>query len=929
MSEGSIHLTRRRLFSSMVFSVALVAAVGAEPVYYGLDTLLHWDQLPRVKPDILTDQASSYDRSGGNADYNHYDQPPGIQWPDVDPVVIRDMSGPGVITRMWMPRATALAAFKLRVFFDNEPAPRIDTFTHNFYWGNVAGHPAISAPFTAEGCGGVSNYYPLAFQQRLRIESQNKSGISHYYQMTYHLLPPNTPVQTYTGTLTPEQQAERDQAAAIIQNVGDNPGPAGSQVIHQSQASIPNDQSFTLADVSGSGVVRRLQIKLDSPDDVQLTQTRLRVYYDGEADPSIDVPLGEFFGAGQGRMPYRALPLGTEHADGYYCYWPMPFWEGIKVQISNQSGQTVVLVESAVEYEPGPLSYDSAYLRAAYTTQHYDAGESGRFRVLDVAGMGHYLGCFLTIDSEASGFTFLEGDDILTVDGQARPTLYGTGTEDAFNGGYYYDTGLYDGPFSGAVRRDHDNGIASQYRLRIPDYVVFNESILVEYEAGYGNWAARDYAAVAYWYQYVPPPLPVRPEPGTLIFQDGRKYPNETAYAGTRDAHILQERSLYNTGGNSVLEATRYDGSDVTHDRSIVVKFADLDTSSEAGKMLQQAILALDYFNSRNDSGSAAKTLHVHKLLHDWGEGAKTGIDGEWAGPNEVCWTKPFGATGGDNPNWNGTLDAQYADPIALDSVTLSSGEYGPVSFDVTQAAREHLADPTQNFGFVIREAEGGESTQDGTRQFHSHEATNLLSRPSLTLTFVDQPSPVNIDAVASMADHGVAGEIALHVNLAAETLPADSALVTTESREAGITKLVIDCDAGVVLPDPPEGLVESIVGLSHGDVTANVVSVTAMADVITVSLNPLADQDTYAVTLASAVIAGDNDFLIRALEGEVDNGGASWQVVNAIDLSDVRMHFGADVTVGDNAKCDIVSDGTIDALDLSTCRLRFTNTAP
>ncbi|NIM49964.1 MAG: hypothetical protein GTO22_12080, partial [Gemmatimonadales bacterium] len=90
-----------------------------------------------------------------------------------------------------------------------------------------------------------------------------------------------------------------------------------------------------------------------------------------------------------------------------------------------------------------------------------------------------------------------------------------------------------------------------------------------------------------------------------------------------------------------------------------------------------------------------------------------------------------------------------------------------------------------------------------------------------------------------------------LNVNLAASTLPADSALATTESREAGITKLVIDCDGDVTLPSPPEDLVESIVGVNNGDVTANVLSVTAVADVITISLNPLPDQDTYSVALS------------------------------------------------------------------------------
>ncbi|NIM52166.1 MAG: DNRLRE domain-containing protein, partial [Gemmatimonadales bacterium] len=271
-----------------------------------------------------------------------------------------------------------------------------------------------------------------------------------------------------------------------------------------------------------------------------------------------------------------------------------------------------------------------------------------------------------------------------------------------------------------------------------------------------------------------------------------------------------------------------------------------------------------------------------------------------------------------------------YADPNALDSVTLAGSEdYGPVSFDVTEAVQAHLASPSENFGFVIREEEGSESAEDGTRQFHSREAATVLKRPSLTLTFADQPPLVSIESVASVVNHGAAGELGLNVNLAAQTLPADSSIVTTESREEGITKLVIDCDANVTLPDPVESLVESIIGASSGDVTASVVSVTAAADEITINLNPLPDEDIYTVTLAGSAIAGDNDFMIRALKGEVDNSGASSQIVNALDLSGVRLSFAADVTVGDNAKYDIVSDGAINALDLSECRVCFAHAAP
>jgi len=233
----------------------------------------------------------------------------------------------------------------------------------------------------------------------------------------------------------------------------------------------------------------------------------------------------------------------------------------------------------------------------------------------------------------------------------------------------------------------------------------------------------------------------VRPSAGTLVFQDGREYPDGALYAGTRDAHIIESHPLSNTGTHDILEACRVQGTDAADDRSVVIRFGDLDTSWEADKYLREATLTLDYCGSRGDPTGVSKTLHCHKLLIDWGEGAQTGIDGALAAAGECSWARPWGAQGEPppNPSWDGTLDPQFADPVALDSVTLGGPEdYGPVTFDVTAAVWEHLRDPAQDFGFVIREEQGSEDIADGTRQFHSREYTERTLRPSLTLRLVE-----------------------------------------------------------------------------------------------------------------------------------------------------------------------------------------------
>jgi hypothetical protein len=128
------------------------------------------------------------------------------------------------------------------------------------------------------------------------------------------------------------------------------------------------------------------------------------------------------------------------------------------------------------------------------------------YQVLSVpSGAGHYLGCMFTITPAQNQLGYLEGNDKITVDGGLKQTLYGTGLEDAFNGGYYYGN-PYGGPFSGLLKKT--NGVTSQYRHMVMDYVPFEQSILVEFQ-GVDYWGAeyaRVYESTAYWYQKAPGP---------------------------------------------------------------------------------------------------------------------------------------------------------------------------------------------------------------------------------------------------------------------------------------------------------------------------------------------------------------------------------------------------------------------------------------
>lgn len=518
------------LIGGLLLSVAAGSALGQ---VHGYELLSDWDALPLAK-DFRAGMASSYDRSGGNNDWNHYEHPTGwltdtdpndgIQEHHDIPVTVTELTGPGVLTRFWMPHADANVPFPLKVYVDGQL--RIDTDSDTYLAG---AYGYASAPLTDTLVGGQYSYEPIVFQDSLRIESRNYTTggwakTHHYYQWGYQSLPSGTQVQAYTGTLSSEQQSARQAAVDMINNAGSNPAGAGatSSVRPTGASTIAAGSSLTLCDQSGSGTIRRLNLKMASgATDADLDALKLRVRYGDRNDYAIDVPVSHFFGAGHGRADYQSLPLGASEQDGFYSYWPMPFRQGVTVELVNEGGQAVAIDSAAVEYEGGVVAADAGYLHAAYNEQQLAAGEDS-YRILEVdAAEGHYVGNMLYLQQDDLYRAILEGDETITVDGEV--VIRGTGLEDAYNGGYYYNHVLEQageeadptsgtGPFSGLLRMNFDDlgdefVRTDQYRWYIGDPVPFEDGIIVDME-NHGNRAAL-YGSTAFYY--------VVPEPASLM----------------------------------------------------------------------------------------------------------------------------------------------------------------------------------------------------------------------------------------------------------------------------------------------------------------------------------------------------------------------------------------------------------------------------
>jgi len=502
----------------------LLLAGHAPAQFTGYEFLSDWGALPNAKTGMTPGLASSYDREGWNRDWNNYENPSGFLYSYDDPhlyddidVVIAELTGPGVITRFWMPHAAANfgagGVFPVTITVDGTVV--IDTDTDILLGGNYAAtDPALfKGPLVSTQVGGQVCYEPIVFQNSLTIESKNWNGPLHFYQYNTIQLPAGTSVTPYTGALTPEQQTARSAVETMIANVGANPagGSPSAVVLTQGAASIPAGSTLPLATLSGSGRVRCLNVRMAGASDEALDSLRVRVRYDGAPQNAIDVPVSHFFGAGHERVAYQSLPVGTDGPDGFYCYWPMPYRRGAVVELYNAGASAVAVDAAAIEYESTAVPDTAGALHAVYNET-----TAADHEMLSVTGQGHYVGNFLWEQVDYVHRWVLEGDETITVDGVT--VLQGTGLEDAYNGGYYYnhvavrtDDGdeplPYSGagPYSGLLRMnfdDPDEGDdyirTDQYRWLIGDPVPFDDSLQVTIQ----NYAPGNavFGSAAYYY---------------------------------------------------------------------------------------------------------------------------------------------------------------------------------------------------------------------------------------------------------------------------------------------------------------------------------------------------------------------------------------------------------------------------------------------
>ncbi|HMK39916.1 MAG TPA: glycoside hydrolase family 172 protein, partial [Bacteroidota bacterium] len=259
-----------------------------------------------------------------------------------------------------------------------------------------------------------------------------------------------------------------------------------------------------LAEITGPGVVTMIWVTISSSDPWFLRRILLRMYWDGEKSPSVEVPIGDFFGTGFQYKQYLTPFVGMS-SGGYFSYFPMPFNTGARIEVVNETGQPIDAFYYHIDYqklgaplEPSVARFHASWHREIRTVR-------GRyFTILEAEGEGHLVGVNLSMQSYDGGLSFLEGDEMIYVDGEKEASVKGTGTEDYFNSGWYFNRGEFAAPYHGLIIKDDSLGRIAAYRFHVLDVIPFKKSIRALIEHGDRNTEIADYSATAYWYQKEP-----------------------------------------------------------------------------------------------------------------------------------------------------------------------------------------------------------------------------------------------------------------------------------------------------------------------------------------------------------------------------------------------------------------------------------------
>jgi hypothetical protein len=313
------------------------------------------------------------------------------------------------------------------------------------------------------------------------------------------------------GMAIPDANAPRNTANATVPSRDLGQGWKVNPYV-----TIEPGETFTMAEIDGPGAIQHIWMTPTGNWRFSI----IRIYWDDETEPSVEAPIGHFFGMGWNEYsPLNSLPVTVNPGSAFNSYWVMPFKKKAKITMTNINDAEPMNLYFQVDYTLTEVPNDAAYFHAQY--RRTKVNETSDYTIVDgIKGEGHYVGVYMAWQVNNNGW-WGEGEIKFFMDGDKQfPTITGTGTEDYFLGSYNFDRNgkyvTFTTPYAGLVQvlppdQTYKAGQRfGMYRWHVMDPIRFKKDLRVTIQDLGWRHGHRylqqqsDISSVVFWYQSEP-----------------------------------------------------------------------------------------------------------------------------------------------------------------------------------------------------------------------------------------------------------------------------------------------------------------------------------------------------------------------------------------------------------------------------------------
>ncbi len=444
---------------------------------------------PVLTVGTQTRSFSSFDRTGGNADGFDNQNSALYSLPSGEHVIF-DAIGPGVLDTLWFTGpdegGNGLDLGAVRFYLDDETAPRFAAPWSDLFSGD---HAPFLSPLVADNhvsTGGFASWVPIPYARRLVVTTEKPPG---FYQAHYETLPPDSDVTSFSLSMDVGPALARFAAIERIEPRTD-------------VTEVPLDYVAT-----GAGTLDAIQFTpstnvavANDAGDAALAAAHVRIFWNGDVTPSVDVPFGMFFGSGLGQVPVHALPFSID-GNVFENRFVMPYFRGFRLVIDGIAGTLRVHQGPPAYAEDEVGTFHAAYADEEPTTAGVD------FEYLSATGAGKLVGTVLTVHPvNAATKKWWEGDLRSYANGARTPAIQGTGHEDDHLAGW--SNTLFENPFTLPMQGEPNAEIidrngqfnANTTLYRFYPGIEYQDGLRHSTEHGDRNTVPGNYASVAFYY---------------------------------------------------------------------------------------------------------------------------------------------------------------------------------------------------------------------------------------------------------------------------------------------------------------------------------------------------------------------------------------------------------------------------------------------